>query len=281
MVEYIVAAAAFLIASRIIKKNESKIKGHLGEGRLTRCVRNLPIPGKVIVMRDSLFPSDWGSSQIDVLAITRFGIMVFEMKNRSGDIHGAVGKGDWFVTVNNHTYSLPSPVKQNNTHIAALHSILSDQFPHATYIPLTVFSDQARLFVQNSRNKVCHLRDVHKVISRQLGPEVFTDKEVEEIAGILGKNLLKSRQARKNHLTAIKLSEEIRGKYTRAEQAMIRQQIMNMAKDKPILSASGEVTSTTNPISKSAMNRPLHELLKDAESRAPVNEQERAPNQGR
>ena len=252
MFEYIVAGAGFLIASRILKKNEAKIKGYLGEGKLTRKVKKLPIPGKMVVMRDSLFPSDWCSSQIDVLAVTRYGVMVFEMKNRHGDIHGAIGKGEWYINSNGRTYSIPSPVKQNNSHVAALHKILSGKFPHMRYLPITVFSDHANLYIQNSRNKVCHVKDLHRVVTRQLGTEILTDKEVEQAASILKESLLKKRKDRTNHVTAIRLSEEMHKEYSPKELAMIQEEIMDMAKDKPILSANGEKNISAKPIAASS-----------------------------
>ena len=272
MIEYIAAGVGFLIASRMVKKNMPKIKGYLGEGKLTRKVKKLPIPGKVVVMRDSLFKSDWGSSQIDVLAVTRYGLMVFEMKNRAGDIHGAVGTDPWYVKLEGQVYSLPSPIRQNNSHVAALHKILSDEFPHMHYLPLTVFSDKANLYIQNSRNKVCHLKDVHKVIKRQLGNEILSDKDIEQVTSILEKNLLTTRKDRINHVTAIELSKEMHEEYTPKELNQLKQEIMYMAKDKPILSASGEQHMSANPYTGPDMHRPLRELLQEAEERAMSND---------
>jgi len=72
MVEYIMIAAGVIIARYIYKKNEAKIKGNKGERKLCRSLKRLKIPGKIKVMRDSLFQAEWGTSQIDALAITKY-----------------------------------------------------------------------------------------------------------------------------------------------------------------------------------------------------------------
>ena len=280
MVEYIAAAAGFAIARYIYKKNEAKIKGWRGEVKLARKLKKMDIPGNKKVMRDSLFPAEWGSSQVDAIAVTRYGIIVCEMKNYDAKIYGDVKDGKWEVLyghidknnewVPDERKTLPNPVRQNNTHVSALRSILSKDFPNIPYYPLSVFSNKAKLYVQNSRNKVCKLNDVNKVVNRLLGPEILSDVQVDQIAAILDQNMLKSRKDKHAHVARVELNKDLTDDLSPEEISAFRKSIIEGSKYQPIISTAdpynfGFNTGRNKPITSS--QRPLYEILQEAESR--------------
>lgn len=269
MVEYILISAGIIIARYIYKKNEAKIKGNRGERKLCRSLRRLKIPGKVNVLRDRLFQAEWGTSQIDALAITRYGIVVCEMKDYQGSIYGTVGESNWTVKVGDNCNDLYSPIKQNNSHISALTHLLKEKFPQMRYLPIVVFGDNATLHVQNSRNKVCNLKDLHKVIGRQLGPEVLSDQEVEAVTTFLEEKQITGHKARRNHVTRVQLKAEANYEYTDMDRIQIQKEILESAKDKPIISSSSFPDQLLTGTADYMLEDPrrLFDKIKDAEGK--------------
>ncbi len=287
MVEYIAAGVGFLTARYLLKMNEEKIKGFIGELQLASKLKRLKVNGPVVVMRDVLFPSRWGSSQIDAIAITRHGILVLEMKNYNAKVFGAVGENAWkrekisddngkAQTTTNFLgksyskkdppkrHSFPSPIKQNQGHVSVIHDLLHDKYPDLKYLPLVVFSNNTELHIQNSRDRVCNLKDVNKVICRQLGPEILTDKQIRDIASTLDKNRLRGRRAKQNHLAGIELRKYGSKEEHREDVENFRKSVFVEAKNKPIYSSKGEIVQPD----PSNSNRPLSELIHRAEARS-------------
>lgn len=240
MVEYILIATGVIIARYVLKKNAAKIKGNRGERKLCRSLKRLNIPGKVHVLRDRLFQAEWGTSQIDALAVTKYGIIVCEMKNYQGSVYGAVGESNWTVKIDeDNSHDLYSPIKQNNSHVSALTHLLQEKYPQMRYLPIVVFGDNATLHIQHSRNKVCNLKNLHKVIGRQLGSEILSDQDVKEVTAFLEEKQLKGRKARRNHITLIHLTEETNKEYTDLDRNQIRKEILESTKNKPVFSSDG------------------------------------------
>jgi len=161
------------------------------------------------------------------------------MKNHNGTVYGAVGESDWTVQYGDRSEPLHSPIKQNYSHVSALSSLLKEKYPRLPYLPLVVFGNDATLHIQKSRNKVCNLKDLSKVVGRQLGPEVLSDQDVEEIASILDKNQIKGRRARRTHVAGIELKQEAKSKYSKDDMDAIKEEIFAAVKDAPIISSSG------------------------------------------
>lgn len=87
-----------------------------------------------------------GSSQIDHLVVSRFGIFVVESKDILGWIRGASNMGEWTTTLpgGKVSNSFQNPIRQNWSHIMALRGLLpftDEQDFHS----LVVFSDKGEI----------------------------------------------------------------------------------------------------------------------------------------
>lgn len=300
MVEYIIAGVGIAIAGHYFRKSQPQIKGYIGETKLARAVKRLKLSGNVHVMRDSLFHAEkGGTSQIDVMAVTRYGIIIMENKNFRCDVYGNITDHDWFCKYPrqqdskdpfDYTKQKPkytqiktqyNPIKQNKSHISAVSAILRDKYPHIPYYPLVVFSDDACLHIQNSRNKVCNLSQVDKVISRIVGKEVLTDHQVDEITSILKKHQIKGRQARKNHVAVVNLGKAARDEYSYEDLKQIEDALLREAAGKPIWSSAGERLSPEQDTSYSCQGRPLKETIQIAHERTGAPEQPQPSHPGK
>ena len=88
-----------------------------------------------------------GTTEIDVLLISRKGLFVFESKNYSGWIFGSEDKPKWYQTLpqgkgKSHKEAFYNPIMQNRTHIKHLKVLLGETIPMHSII---TFSDRCTL----------------------------------------------------------------------------------------------------------------------------------------
>lgn len=104
---------------------DSQLKGSIGEmttihllSQLDKkeygCIYNLLLPLK-----------NGGTTQIDHLVLSLYGIFVIETKNYQGFIFGDENQDYWTQKTHGGTYRLFNPIKQNNTHISVLANLLN------------------------------------------------------------------------------------------------------------------------------------------------------------
>ncbi len=96
-----------------------------------------------------IVPNQQGTSQIDHVVVSPFGIFVIETKNYTGFVSGAENGENWkeaFRTTGGNTFR--NPIKQNWGHIYALSEYLN--YDKRVFRPIIVFSDEATLRVETS-----------------------------------------------------------------------------------------------------------------------------------
>ena len=128
-----------------------------------------------------------GTTEIDVLMISRKGLFVFESKNYSGWIFGSENQRNWYQTLpkgrgQSHKEAFYNPIMQNRTHIKHLQALLGEEIPMHSII---TFSDRCTL-----KNVVLTSPDVHVINRRYVGSAVAS------ICNRMGKSTLNEEQIR-------------------------------------------------------------------------------------
>lgn len=103
-----------------------------------------------------------GTTEIDVIMITPYGLFVFESKNYSGWIFGSTNQKNWVQCLRTGRYSTQkeyfyNPIKQNATHVNCLRRLLRYNVPVHSVI---VFSDRCEfrgLEADDADAEVLHL----------------------------------------------------------------------------------------------------------------------------
>ena len=126
-----------------------------------------------------------GTTEIDVLMISRKGLFVFESKNYSGWIFGSENQRNWYQTLprgrgRSHKEVFYNPIMQNRTHIKHLHALLGEEIPMHSII---TFSDRCTL-----KNIVLTSPDVF-VINRS-----YVGSVIASICNNMGKIVLNDQQ---------------------------------------------------------------------------------------
>ena len=111
---------------RLIKIFKPFLKGKAGELAVSAHVK-LYLDEHYILLNDVTLPDEsTGTTQIDHILLSPFGIFVIETKNYKGWIFGGERQKVWTQKIYKKTYKFQNPVYQNYKHIKVLESVLSD-----------------------------------------------------------------------------------------------------------------------------------------------------------
>ena len=137
--------------------NSPKYKGKEGENRVHNILMQLP--DDYVILDDVVLQTNRGTTQIDHIVVSKYGVFAIETKNYRGEIYGDDKRKEWtqmiitdvtyakkwwktytYVT-KNHFYN---PVKQSLAHSIAIRSLLSE-WSALKVVPIVVFTGTAVL----------------------------------------------------------------------------------------------------------------------------------------
>lgn len=174
------------------------IKGRLGESKVSNILKRLS--DEYFVINDLLLKTSRGTTQIDHVVISKYGIFVIETKNYTGWIYGGENAENWTKNVYGNKYSFRNPLKQNYAHIKALMEILG--IPSSSvFIPIVAFSNQADIKVQCSKEVINFYELIRAISCYQ--QERLTDTEVQQYVHKLSNLTEYTREEKKEHISNI------------------------------------------------------------------------------
>jgi hypothetical protein len=130
------------------------------------------------VVNNLLLPMPQGTTQIDHVVVSNYGVFVIESKNISGTIYGSAEDKYWTVCRGPSKFRLYNPLRQNATHIRALagatglpvrffHSLVffwSDNCRFKTPIPSNVLQTGLCGYIKSHRRFLLSSEDVRMAI---------------------------------------------------------------------------------------------------------------------
>lgn len=196
---FFILGIGFLVATIFFSFIAKKIKGWLGEKNIANRLEKLD-PNKYIILNDLLIETEnGGTSQIDHLVISVYGIFVIETKNYKGWIFGNEKAEKWSQVIYNQKNFFRNPVKQNWSHIYALKYILKG-YSNLKYIPIIVFAGSAVLKQIVSNIPVIYDYELSNFVKNYPSEESISFNTVQEIVSILQKSSIKDKETRKKHI---------------------------------------------------------------------------------
>ena len=153
------------------------------------------------------------TTEIDTILIDATGIFVIESKNYSGWIFGDEHSDKWVQSIYNkgshynEKYYFYNPIKQNQSHINALSSLL--KLPTNNFISYIIFSERCDLKsipMNLQRFKVFKREALSTVLYHQLtySPVIFTEEQINKIFTKLFAYANVSEHLRQEHIQNIK-----------------------------------------------------------------------------
>ncbi|MGO0308801.1 NERD domain-containing protein [Endozoicomonas acroporae] len=99
-------------------------KGVFGEFMVNTAVKFFLDKEKYHLIKNVTLPTDEGSTQIDHIIVSEFGIFVIETKNMKGWIFGSEHQKQWTQKIFKHSSKFQNPLHQNYKHTKVLGSCL-------------------------------------------------------------------------------------------------------------------------------------------------------------
>lgn len=186
----------------VFRLNKPLSRGDRGEIRVARRLRKLK-GEEYEVLNDLLIRTDRGSSQIDHIIISLYGIFVIETKNYSGWIHGHENSEYWTQSIYKQKTKFRNPIKQNWSHIYALKDVLSD-YKQATFYPIIVFAGRAELKNIESSIPVIYDHQIIRIIKDQIRSPNLSYEQIKGIAVRLSEVNIQDRKARRQHVRQVR-----------------------------------------------------------------------------
>ena len=194
-----------------------QIKGYIGEKIIAYVLQRLD-RDQYTVINNVMVQVERGTSQIDHVIVSNYGIFVVETKNYTGWIFGDDTSRYWTQVIYKRKEKFYNPVRQNQGHVKALKELLAD-YPDLLYIPIVVFSINADLKTKTTSHVVYSTRLLRTI--RQYDQHVIGDSIKEDIAQRLSGLNIRDRAARSQHVAAIKAFTQPKEVCPRCGQALV------------------------------------------------------------
>ena len=119
------------------------LKGKMGEFAVAAHVK-LYLKGDYILLNDLTLPDrDGGTTQIDHILLSPFGIFVIETKNYKGWIFGSERQKQWTQKIYKQSFKFQNPLHQNYKHMKVLAAALDDIIEGELLYSVIVFMPEA------------------------------------------------------------------------------------------------------------------------------------------
>lgn len=129
---------------------EAIIKGWVGESK-TKLVQTFFLDAaEYHCFNDLLLNGTHGSTQIDHVIVSKYGVFVIETKNKDGWIYGTSNDENWTQVFFKKKYQFQNPLHQNHLHVKSLEEIL--RIDHKSIYPIIQFWGKCRFKTKMPEN---------------------------------------------------------------------------------------------------------------------------------
>ena len=160
----------------------ARLRGWIGEVRTSLAHRLFLDHKTYIAIHNATIITARGTTQIDHIIVSRYGIFVIETKNRTGLIRGNEADREWTQILRSRSFRFQNPLRQNYQHVRALVELLGIE--EHEIIPVIVFWGNCRLEGSMSPNV---RRNGYTDFIKQHKRAIFADDEVQRMAATISK----------------------------------------------------------------------------------------------
>lgn len=199
-------------------------KGKRGEKSVANILETLP--EGYYILNDVVLQTKNGTTQIDHIVVSKFGVFVIETKNYRGKIYGRDSLNEWtqiivtkvrykrnpfkvytYVTKNN----LYNPVKQSLGHVYCLKDMLKE-YEHLPIVPIVVFVGTADLGDIETKRKVIYQSELLSVIKNYTTTYLTYDDVQDVLSSIQNGNMRETVNNRQHIMNIKRAKDEVEGK---------------------------------------------------------------------
>ena len=176
-------------------------KGVVGEFIVNLSAKLFLDKEKYHLIKNVTLPTENGSTQIDHIIVSKYGIFVVETKNMKGWIFGSPNQKTWTQKIYKHSSKFQNPLHQNYKHTKTLESLL--ELNEERIFSVIVFVGDSTFKTEMPEN-VTHGKGYIRFIKSKV-QHVFTELEVKEITSkIKSGRLTPSFKTNREHVKHVK-----------------------------------------------------------------------------
>lgn len=187
-------------------------RGAWTENKVAKILAKLP-QDEYIVLNDIMLPTNFGTTQIDHVVLSTYGIYVIETKNYSGTLTGNEKSEQWEQNINGFRYKTGNALRQNRSHITAVryHGYIPKDVPVQNIV---VFARATDFDIHHEEGEVIYIDKLIPTIMRLRSEEaILSFEQVAKIANSLRDKNITDKQLREEHNKAARVAKyERRGK---------------------------------------------------------------------
>ena len=188
------------------------IKGSAGEAAIA-AVLGLLNKKEYAVLNNVMMLTERGTSQIDHIVVSIYGIFVIEVKNYKGWILGSENGSKWTQSIYGHKNQFMNPIHQNYGHVKAIEALLKNNgLTDVPIIPIVTFPGDATIKVNINKALVVKWGELNGTIRDQSRYAVLSKEKMADIVQLLVSSKIDSKEVRKEHIDNIhkkKMKEKI------------------------------------------------------------------------
>jgi len=178
------------------------VKGKLGELYVSRGLRKKLPNDQYSIINDVTLPlDDGGTTQVDHIAVSPFGVFVIETKNMKGWIFGSEKQAKWTQTIYRTKHSFQNPLRQNYKHTQTLAQHLN--LPSELFYSVIIFTQNAELKTNMPPN-VGDLKSMIAFINSFKTTLITTNEQIEIEDCINNISLKRGLKTNKEHVSYLK-----------------------------------------------------------------------------
>ncbi len=147
-------------------------KGVFGEFLVNQLLSRLPASNYTLI-KDVTLPTEDGTTQIDHIVVSKFGVFVIETKNMKGWIFGSKNQKQWTQKIYRFSSKFQNPLHQNYKHVKTLESLLNIE-PSKIHSVIVFIGDSS--FKTDMPENVTYARGCLNFI-KQFEQPVFSDAD--------------------------------------------------------------------------------------------------------
>jgi restriction system protein len=178
---FLLAGLASLLATAFKLIILPKLKGRLGEASINFWARCSLDHNVYHLIPDVMLPTPDGTTQIDHVIVSRYGIFVVETKTYKGWIYGDKNKAKWTQVIYRHKEHFQNPLHQNYKHTKTLAELTG--IPESYFKSMVVFIGKSTFKTEMPAN-VIKVQDFVRYIKTFQDP-IIRDEQVLEVAGAI------------------------------------------------------------------------------------------------
>jgi hypothetical protein len=179
----------------------AEIIGKSGESLVNKALCKGLDENDYAVLHNVTLPSLDGTTQIDHIVLSQYGVWVIETKNMSGWIFGEPNAQYWMQVHFKQKHRFQNPLRQNYRHIRAV--VEHSEIPEAKVIPLIVFAGES-VFKTPMPPDVTKLAGLLPLIRQQTKKELSRDEVINAIVRLLAARLNPDKETHDRHVTYLR-----------------------------------------------------------------------------